>query len=61
MVRKYNRRFDDEITVRPRPGDDFFGHWHHFCFVYQSFPQLLGDKMNLTTKVYVDGVFVKEG
>ena len=61
-VRKFHRFIDDEISIPLDDGFDFQA-WHHYCFVFQSFPELPypGGGINLTSKAYMDGVFIREG
>ena len=61
-MQKYHPRVEDKISIEFKSGFDFH-QWHHYCFVFQSFPNLryLGGRLNLTTKTYFDGVFIREG
>ena len=61
-LQKYHPRVEDKISIEFKSGFDFH-QWHHYCFVFQSFPNLryLGGRLNLTTKTYFDGVFIREG
>ena len=61
-LQKYHPRVEDKISIAFENGFDFH-RWRHYCFVFQSFPNLRypGGRLNLTTKAYVDGVFIREG
>ena len=61
-LQKYHPLVEDKISISFENGFDFY-RWHHYCFVFQSFPNLRypGGRLNLTTKAYVDGVFIREG
>ena len=56
------RSIKDEISIEFPKGFEYQV-WHHFYFVFQSFPQFPypGGSVNLTNKAYMDGVFVTEG
>ena len=62
VVRRFHSQIKDEISATLDGGVDF-QRWRHFCFVFSNFPELPypGGNVNLTNKVYVDGVFTREG
>ena len=58
---KYNDLIEDEISITFEKGFDFQS-WHHFCFVFSSFPEVkLRGEVKIVNKLYVDGKYVKQG
>ena len=59
---RYHKDIEDEITIKFEKGFDFQS-WHHYCFVFSSFAEFPypGGNVNLTNKVYMDGVFLSQG
>ncbi|XP_059086853.1 uncharacterized protein LOC131883401 isoform X1 [Tigriopus californicus] len=60
-VQRYHPMIQDEISLRFENGFNF-QEWEHFCFVFQSFAQVPypGGNINLTTKAYFNGEFIRE-
>ncbi len=61
LTRYHEATVDDISAPLDREGFDLFQSWHHYCFVFSSYPSFQAGNLNLTNKIFLDGVFFREG